>query len=159
VQSNSFVNNTDLAIDLAGNGVTLNDAGDIDAGPNNLQNFPVITDATTTSVTGTFNGAADTTFQLQLFTTVTCDPSQHGEGETLVLPFSVTTNTNGSASFVQDVVLPAGQWATATATDPSGNTSEFSSCKLVSVSGTDPAGDAGAGNPDLVSASGEVSLW
>ena len=45
VQGNSFTGNTDLAIDLAGDGVTANDSLDADSGPNNLQNFPVITGA------------------------------------------------------------------------------------------------------------------
>jgi hypothetical protein len=50
VQGNSFINNTDLAVDLGGDGVTPNDVGeaeDSDTGPNNLQNFPDITGATT----------------------------------------------------------------------------------------------------------------
>jgi hypothetical protein len=53
-----------LLLDL----VHSNDPGDSDAGPNNLQNFPVITFAKTgrraTTIKGTLNSTADTTFTL-----------------------------------------------------------------------------------------------
>ncbi len=45
---NSTYSNTNLGIDLAGNGVTPNDDGDPDTGPNEFYNFPVIVSATRT---------------------------------------------------------------------------------------------------------------
>ena len=42
---NTFVGNVGLAIDLGGDGTTDNDADDPDTGPNNLQNFPALTEA------------------------------------------------------------------------------------------------------------------
>ena len=45
ILSNSIFSNSLLGIDLGGDGVTPNDAGDSDAGPNNLQNFPQLSSA------------------------------------------------------------------------------------------------------------------
>ncbi len=162
LQGNTFVNNTDLAIDLNGDGVTDNnfvDPLDADPGPNNLQNFPVITTANPIGVTGTLNSAANTTFMVQLYSSGACDASGFGEGQNVVSTFTVTTNSDGYASFVQDVQLNTGDRVTATATDPFSNTSEFSACALVSGYGaTDAVGDAGvAENPDLRAVAAEVS--
>ena len=45
--------NTGLPVDLGNNGATANDPGDSDPGPNNLLNYPVITAASGSVVTGT----------------------------------------------------------------------------------------------------------
>ncbi len=42
LEDNNFGGHADLAIDLNDDGDTPNDAGDVDSGPNNLQNYPVI---------------------------------------------------------------------------------------------------------------------
>ena len=67
------------------------------------------------------------------------------QGETYLGTLPVTTDGAGNASFQIDVplVLEAGQRVTATATDPSGNTSEFSQGLLFAM---DPeSGPAGGG--------------
>lgn len=61
ILSNSIHSNARLGIDLGFDGVTPNDGpGDADTGPNNLQNFPVITSAKTgrkgTAIRGTLEG-------------------------------------------------------------------------------------------------------
>ncbi|MGB8191079.1 MAG: hypothetical protein WCF67_04125, partial [Chitinophagaceae bacterium] len=45
---NSFNSNANLGIDLGGNGVTANDQNDLDAGPNEYYNFPIIKRSFTT---------------------------------------------------------------------------------------------------------------
>ena len=117
-------------------GVTPNDSGDEDTGPNNLQNFPVVTSAIggSTTIEGTLNSTPNIQFRLELFSNSACDPSGSGEGETFLCFTDVTTNSSGDASFTVSLStsVPAGQFITATATDPDGNTSEFSQCTPVS---------------------------
>ncbi|PYS95121.1 MAG: hypothetical protein DMF65_14495, partial [Acidobacteria bacterium] len=110
-----------------------NDAGDSDKGPNGLQNFPVITsvnsDASSTRVRGTLNSAPNTAYTLDFYSNQICDPSDFGEGQTFIGSTSVTTDGGGNASFdATFAAQTANQFITATATDPSGSTSEFSAC-------------------------------
>lgn len=135
--SNSIFGNTTLGIDLGNNGVTANDAGDADTGPNNLQNFPVLTSVNSsggsTSIAGTLNSTANTIFSIQFFTNAHCSASGFGEGQTLIGSKQVTTDGSGNATFValiDGVTLVNGASVTATATDASTNTSEFSKCIL-----------------------------
>jgi CSLREA domain-containing protein len=142
--SNSLFSNFDLGIDLNNDFVTSNDPGDGDAGPNGLQNFPVLTSASgpgpQTNVVGSLNSAANTTYRIQLFSNSACDSTGYGEGETLVDELFVTTNAKGNAAIHDQVFprIPPGQFVTATATDPAGNTSEFSQCVLVTAIGPPP---------------------
>jgi uncharacterized repeat protein (TIGR01451 family)/CSLREA domain-containing protein len=136
--TNSIFSNTSLGIDLNGDGVTANDAGDPDTGPNNLQNFPVLTSATPgamTTIQGTLNSTASTAFRIEFFSNPTCDASGNGEGTTFLGFTNVTTNASGNATI--NVTLPvsvaAGNVIVATATDPANNTSEFSACVTVMV--------------------------
>jgi hypothetical protein len=140
--NNHIYGNTGLGIDLTASavssdgpdGVTANDAGDGDSGPNNLQNYPALTsafvDATTIVISGTLNSAASTDYQLQFFASAACDPSGNGEGDTVLPARTVTTDAGGNAtfSFTLNVAVAKTQFITATATDPQGNTSEFSAC-------------------------------
>jgi CSLREA domain-containing protein len=137
IRGNSFFSNARLGIDLSGgaedaNGVTANDNKDPDTGPNNLQNFPVLTSAFVggTSVGGTLNSTVGATVIVDVYSNDACDLSGDGEGKTYL--GSVTTGTtdiNGDVSFTVTVpALVAGKPLTATATDSGGNTSEFSLC-------------------------------
>jgi len=58
ITQNSFFDNGELAIDLSVDDVTVNDDGDSDTGPNNLQNFPVEENATLITNTLTITGFA-----------------------------------------------------------------------------------------------------
>jgi hypothetical protein len=134
-----------LGIDLitdSSPGVTFNDAGDADAGPNGFQNYPIIDSVTygasTTTVTGTFNSAASSSFDLDFYASSICSPRPQDlpEGKTYLGTFPVTTNASGDATF--NAVLPMavanGSPITATATDSTGNTSEFSPRFVISLS-------------------------
>ena len=100
--------------------------------PNRLQNYPVLTavdsDAVGTTVEGSLDSRPNTTFRIEFFSSHETDSSGHGEGETLLGTTDVTTDGTGMAVF--SVTLPSrlswGHFLTATATDPAGNTSEFS---------------------------------
>jgi hypothetical protein len=141
IRFNKIFLNDGLGINLIGGtedgfGVTANDTGDGDLGPNNLQNYPVLTTATTdtvlgeTTLTGTLTSTPNTTFTLEIFRAGQCDASGFGEGETLVKTTPVTTDGSGQAD-LKIIMTPAilfGLNLTATATDPAGNTSEFSNC-------------------------------
>ncbi len=135
VLGNSIFSNTGLGLDLDPDGVTPNDSTDADAGANNLQNFPVVTFATTGSIIiqGTLNGAASTQFRLEFFSSPFCDPSGYGEGKTFLGFKDVTTDGTGNASFTANfaTTVTVGNMVTTTATDPSNNTSEFSACTSV----------------------------
>jgi hypothetical protein len=137
VSGNSIHDNGALGIDLDANGVSANDVGDVDGGSNLLQNFPVLTSATiagsATRVAGTLNSTPSTTFRVEFFSNEECDPSGFGEGEKFLGATDVTTDPAGNASFVAtNLAGPgAGRIVTATATDPAGNTSEFSACETI----------------------------
>ena len=140
VRSNSIFANAGLGIDLGLDGVTPNDPGDPDSGANNLQNYPVIgaagTSGGSTTISGSLNSSPAATFQLDFFANTQCDPSLFGEGERFLGATTVVTNSSGDASFTvtfAGVDLDADhdgvkEAVTATVTDASGNTSEFSRC-------------------------------
>ena len=134
ILGNSVFSNTGLGIDLSPDGVTPNDAGDGDAGANNLQNFPILTSAVTgggtITIGGTLNSAASTDFRVEFFANSACDPSGFGEGETFLGAATATTDSGGTAVFSVGLTksVSVGAALTATATDPDNNTSEFSAC-------------------------------
>lgn len=127
-----------------------NDTNDADEGPNNLQNFPVITLAqagATTRVAGELHSEASKYYVLDFYANSVPDPSGYGEGERYLGLVTVKTDELGNAAF--DVVLSGesflGEAITATATEkvmvpdsdpvefvlhgltdqPTGSTSEF----------------------------------
>lgn len=122
-------------------GPTPNDACDADvSGSNFLQNFPVLTkaetDGSTTTIEGTLNSNASQTFEIELFANDVADPSGFGEGQTYLHVVNIATDgsCNGNFSIVLPVSIPAGKFITATATNSTGNTSEFSApLEVVSI--------------------------
>jgi hypothetical protein len=141
IRRNSIGRNGGLGIDLAGDGVTLNDPGDGDGGPNQRQNYPLLTGFTASgtqlSIRGTLNSAPNATFTLDFYWGLDADPSGYGEGETYLGTATVTTNAFGDVSFTALLSGAATslRYVTATATDAAGNTSEFSRALFIGPSG------------------------
>ena len=150
IRLNSVFSNQALGIDLhagvsadgapVGDGA-VNDPQDKDTAPNDLQNFPVLAEATSdgrgTTISGLLNSTPNSGFLLDFYSSPADDSSQYYVGTAPVL-----TDGNGNATF--DVTLPTtvpNGWsltATATTADtaPYGDTSEFAS--PISVFGPTP---------------------
>ena len=90
-------------IDLGDDGVTPNDSGDGDTGPNDLQNFPVLTSAlisgNTTTLDGTLNSTPNSTFGIEFYSNAALDPTTFGEGQTFLGSLTVTTDASGNVTF------------------------------------------------------------
>ncbi|MCY2968957.1 MAG: hypothetical protein NT069_35915, partial [Planctomycetota bacterium] len=118
-----------LGIDLAADGVTPNDTTDADNGPNELQNFPVLSlvvAGASTRVIGTIQGAANTLLTIDFY--VAADSTGLGEGQVYIGSTTVTTDAAGLGAIDATLAYATtvGSSITATATDTAGNTSEFS---------------------------------
>ena len=142
---NSVFGNGGLGIDLGNDGVTANDAGDSDAGPNGLLNTPALSGATLSgselTVTGDWSDAPFATGTLDLYWSAAGDPSGYGEGKVYLGSVAVAADMSGTAGFSRTfagVAVPVGATVSATATDPSGNTSEFSRNRVAAVSYSPP---------------------
>ncbi|MCB0012938.1 MAG: right-handed parallel beta-helix repeat-containing protein, partial [Anaerolineales bacterium] len=144
-----------LGIDLSGSGVNPNDPLDADVGPNQLQNYPDLINLY--SFDGAFllnavlNSTPNTTFDIDFYLNSACDPSGYGEGEIYLQSTVVNTDADGVAvlTMALDPVDPGTPFLTSTATDPAGNTSEFSNCVAVTealVVGTTDDNDDGTCN-------------
>ena len=112
---NSFSGNGGLAIDLdpvtrdpnglgVPNGVTLNDTGDTDTGPNGLLNYPVITSAVLAGGELSITGFARPGSAIELYLAA-ADPTGFGEGVTYL-----TLLTEGSGA---DLVTTTGSYGPA----------------------------------------------
>jgi hypothetical protein len=141
IRRNRIFLNATLGIDLGTNGVTVNDPGDFDSGANNFQNYPLIGSGSSgggfTNLGGSMSSTANTAFTLDFFISPDRDPSGYGEGSTYIGSTTVTTDNSGFASFnssFNTVLNYSGFYAAATATDPNGNTSEFSPATRIGCS-------------------------
>lgn len=139
--ANSIHSNAGLGIDLQSGtgGVSINDPGDGDTGPNNLQNYPVFYAAESLSGGGArLSGYLDTvngrTYRIEFFSNTSLDPSGFGEGKTLIGSLSLQGN-GGLVRFSEEVSQAVQGLVTATATDLStaGGTSEFSEAATIDL--------------------------
>jgi len=99
---------------------------------------------TNTTITGSLASSSNKTFRIEFFTSPA--GTVNIQGETFLGAVNATTGNGGTVNFTVGLasIVPASAFVTATATDPGGNTSPFSSA--VTVTTTDHVGD---GIPDL----------
>ena len=148
---NSVYGNGGVGIENLPRGPRVNDLLDPDYGPNNGQNFPTVTDATTAAgnvtVAGFLESEASKQYRVEYFVSPDCEASGFGEGQHYIGFQNVSSNASGKA--VLGTSLPTAYvsgFVTATATDPDGNTSEFSPCIAIGSSG---AGEFNLAGPFL----------
>ena len=181
IRGNSIFSNGKLGIDLTDGAttcsqglVTPNDGpGDGDTGPNNLQNFPVITSAVYNGVNTTITGSLDT--PSPNLTTVDVYSTQAGDPEGHFWLGSAAPGLSGAWTVIYSGAPPYGT-LTATDTDASGNTSEFTSPAFTppvgpgmalttvafqgqSAPGTGGGNFSGFGPADVPNAGGDVVFW
>lgn len=135
---NSIHSNTSLDIDLSNDGVTMNDLLDLDLGPNNLLNFPVINSVIYikpapiwggNTISGTIDVPAPLSTTIELYNVGT-NPHSSGYGGGDIFLTSTTPDAfgNWSVTITGSATQPIanlGDYVTAIAIDGSGNTSEF----------------------------------
>jgi hypothetical protein len=137
IKGNSIHSNGGLGIDLNRDGPTLNDISesDADTGPNNLQNYPILTvfhafpynGGSDVHFNGRFKSRPNTTYHIEYFSNDAYDPTGFGEGQVFVGSHDFTTPENGRIGWATAFQTPMPvQNLTMTATDQNGNTSEFS---------------------------------
>ena len=126
VRLNRIFANGGLGIDLGDDGTTANDPGDADTGPNDLQNFPVISTVTSTGGVWTASFTLDSPgqFVIDFYGNATSD----AEGQTPIGSTTVDTGASaGPYTATGLAVDPMQRFITATATHTTLlNTSELS---------------------------------
>lgn len=116
ILSNSISGNAGLGIDLGNDGVTMNDGGEGDIGPNNKQNSPVLSSvlvgSSSTQIIGTLNSLPDRSFRLEFFYNGACDSGGAGEWLAKFGSTDVTTNGASVADFTRsfDTLIAEGQF-------------------------------------------------
>ena len=146
ISRNSFFSNNGIAIDLgqgSNDDVTLNDVGDADTGGNNLVNFPVITAASDTTISGTLDiDTAPANARVEVYVSDE-DASGNGEGRTFL--GAATPDAQGAWSLAGS--FTGNTKVTALTIDTNENTSEFSSNFTVVAASTGGGGGGGTSNP------------
>jgi len=111
--SGRFTGNLGLGVDLAPAGPTANDASDVDSGPNDGLNFPVITSAVSDGVSpasriqGTIHSKANAQIQVLLYLNATCNSSGYGEaGRFLSSVVGIVTDSSGNGTFDSQLAFP-----------------------------------------------------
>ena len=160
ILSNSIYGNSGYGINL-GDAPTPNHTPGT-PGPNNDQNYPTLSSSQSdgssiTTINGTLYSIANATFQIQFFASPSAGQQGFGQGQNLIGEDSVQTDQNGNGTI--SLAIPsgtsAGQYISATATGPGGNTSEFSAD--VQVQPEINLALSGSANPNPVTAGNELT--
>jgi CSLREA domain-containing protein len=140
ILGNAIYQNDLLGIALDDDGVTPNDPGDVDEGPNHLANFPVATevlsDGTQIGIQGKIaDGIEGSELIIEFFASKSCDPSGNGEGEIFIGRAFYDLSVIGTDFDFNEVFTKSvepGMVVTMTATwienGSDNSTSEFSEC-------------------------------
>ena len=130
ILSNSIYGNGSLGIDLGDDFITQNTPG----GPTpseRASKLPGAHDRRDVQRQHVCRGDSQqhtwASFTIQFFSNAPADPTGYGQGQSLIGTTTVTTDANGNASVSTSfpTLIPAGDGISATATDSSGDTSEF----------------------------------
>ena len=153
ISENSIFDNSILGIDLGNDGPTPNDDSDIDAGPNDLLNSPVLLDVTDDGTTTNLRVLVDGPTQPGPYRIEIFDNATSGNGRTETFIDSVNVNYQGVLTTYVIPLPSAMTILTATITDlAGGNTSEASAEIAVTteLSATNP-GQQNNAEGDVVS--------
>lgn len=156
VVGNSIHSNGRMGIDLNNDGVTPNDPGDLDSGPNDLQNYGHDLDLRRlpggqVRFRGHLDSLPSTSFYIDFYLSPTRDPSGFGEGQTFIGTEIVTTNSSGTATwnFNSTGSYPANQWVSVLVESFAlTGVSEFSKAAKIYIPG-DINGDGLINNQDI----------
>ncbi|MCB8927078.1 MAG: right-handed parallel beta-helix repeat-containing protein [Ardenticatenaceae bacterium] len=132
IRGNAIYGNDDLGIQLGYGGVDINDPGDADGDENGHQNYPVLTTSPGSPIVNVvLDSKPNIVYQIDTYLNDSCDPTGFGEGQEYFSTFPQQTDAQGHLQFQFSLGGVTGRYFTATATDPDGNTSEFSACALL----------------------------
>jgi hypothetical protein len=150
IHANSIVGNGGLGIALSNSGNNLEPAPSLTS--------PAILDVTDLTVAGSVHGGNNVDLKIDFYGNHSCDASGSGEGETYLGSTDVTTDGSGNANFSATVPadLSSNDVVTATATDSSGNTSQFSACASITESAPPNQPPIANAGPDQTVPAGSV---
>lgn len=135
ILGNRIFDNGWLDVDLVPMHPNANDAGDLDHGPNESQNFPVLTAAPmqggAVALEGMLMSAPDADYRIEFFHAPACHASGIGGAHAFLGAAAVRTDAAGRATISAQWSAPGSGVVTALATDARGNTSEFSPCVAI----------------------------
>jgi hypothetical protein len=161
---NDFFQNGGLAIDLGNDGPTANDPGDADTGPNELQNYPVLTATAAAGGGVTISGTVNSTPNTWLSIAVYSNPAGEDEGRTFLEHFDevngqpVVTDAAGNYTFTR-TYAEASQAAAFTATATELFVDDDDSVYAFSTSEMSPPASIGGGANAVTNVFARGSTW